>query len=84
MEKDSSGKLLASKETMKHLRWHADPDCTLGVSGRAKLVEEYNDTDRNHRPDLMKLLNEIKELSFTRDYYLTREQLIEMYERNVK
>jgi hypothetical protein len=69
---------------MKHLRWHPDPNCTLGVSGRAKLLEEYNDNDRNHRPDLLSMLDEIKELAFTRDYYLTREHLIEMYERNVR
>ena len=69
---------------MKHLRWHPDPNCTLGVSGHAKLLEEYNDNDRNHRPDLLSMLDEIKELAFTRDYYLTREHLIEMYERNVR
>ena len=69
---------------MKQLRWHADPNCPLGVSGQAKLVEEYDDDDRNHRPDLQAMLDEIKELAFTRNYYLNREHIEEMYERLVR
>lgn len=69
---------------MKHLRWHPDPKCPLGVSGQAKLVEEYDDDDRNHRPDLQAMLNEIKALAFTRNYYLNREHVEEMYERLVR
>jgi len=69
---------------MKHLRWHPDPNCPLGVSGQAKLVEEYDDDDRNHRPDLTAMINEIKQLAFTRNYYLNKEHIGEMYERMVR
>jgi hypothetical protein len=69
---------------MKQLRWHADPNCPLGVSGRAKLLEEYDDNDRNHRPDLQAMLDEIKELALTRNYHLSREDIVKMYERLVR
>jgi hypothetical protein len=66
-----------------HLRWHPDPTCSLGVSGRAKLVEEYNELDlRYTNQKAMSLADEIDDLAGRRNYYISEETLIELYRKH--
>lgn len=72
---------MASKENMKHLRWHPDPNCTLGVSGQAKLVEEYNDEDRKHsNKNIQSLIDEIYQLAVKGNSYISKEDWVELFE----
>ena len=66
-----------------HLRWHPDPTCSLGVSGQAKLVEEYNELDRRYtNQKAMSLAAEIDDLAGRRNYYISEETLIELYRKH--
>jgi hypothetical protein len=66
-----------------HLRWHPDPTCSLGVSGQAKLVEEYNELDRRYtNQKAMSLAAEIDDLAGGRNYYISEETLIELYRKH--
>jgi hypothetical protein len=68
---------------LPHLRWHPDPTCSLGVSGRAKLVEEYNELDlRYTNQKAMLLAAEIDDLAGRRNYYISEEMLIELYKKH--
>ena len=63
---------------MKHLRWNPKP-CSLGVSGTAKLVEDYDDDDRYHKGRMAALIAELQELTVVKNYQITQEQLVQMY-----
>ena len=71
-----------SKHTyMKQLRWHADPNCPLGVSGRAKLLEEYDDEDRKHsNKNIQSLIDEIYQLAVKGNSYISKEDWVELFE----
>jgi hypothetical protein len=69
--------------TLPTLRWHSDPTCSLGVSGRAKLVEEYNDLDRRFTNQRMRtLIRELDQLAVRRNYFVSEETLIELYRKH--
>ena len=65
---------------MKQLRWHPKP-CTLGVSGTAKLVVDYDDDDRYHKGNMAALIAELQDLAITKNYYIAKEDLIQMYDQ---
>jgi hypothetical protein len=57
--------------SLPHLRWHSDPTCPLGVSGRAKLVEEYDDRDRRYTNQRMRTLTrELDHLAVRRNSFV--------------
>ena len=63
-----------------HLRWIPKSECTLGVSGRAKLVDDYNELDRNHNnKNMQALADEIIQLAVRRNHYISKEDLVKMY-----
>jgi len=69
--------------TLPTLRWNSDPTCSLGVSGRAKLVEEYNDLDRRYTNQRMRtLIRELDQLAVRRNYFVSEETLIELYRKH--
>ena len=68
---------------MKHLRWHPKP-CALGVSGTAKLVDDYDDDDKYHKGNMATLIAEIQDLAVVKNYQITRERLVEMYDEHTK
>ena len=61
---------------MKKLRWNPKP----GGSGTAKLVADYDDDDKYHKGSMVALIAELRELSVQRNYQITREQLVQMYD----
>jgi hypothetical protein len=63
---------------MKHLRWNPKP-CALGVSGTAKLVEDYDDDDRYHKGGMAALIAELQDLTIVKNHQVTQEQLVQMY-----
>jgi len=68
---------------LPHLRWHPDPTCSLGVSGQAKLVEEYNDLDRRFTNQRMRtLIRELDQSAVRRNYFVSEETLIELYRKH--
>jgi hypothetical protein len=68
---------------LPHLRWHSAPSCSLGVSGRAKLVEEYNELDRRYTNQRMRtLVRELDQLAVRRNYFISEETLIELYRKH--
>ena len=64
---------------MKHLRWNPKP-CALGVSGTAKLVDDYDDDDRYHKGSMAALIAKLQDLTVVKNYQVTREQLVQMYD----
>ena len=64
---------------MKHLRWNPKP-CALGVSGTAKLVADYDDDDLHHKGSMAALIAELRDLTVVKNYQVTREQLVQMYD----
>ena len=68
---------------MKHLRWNPKP-CALGVSGTAKLVADYDDDDKYHKGSIAALIAELRDLTVIRNYQVTREQLLQMYDTAMK
>jgi len=68
---------------LPHLRWNSDPTCSLGVSGQAKLVEEYNDLDRRFTNQRMRtLIRELDQLAVRRNYFISEEIVIELYRKH--
>lgn len=67
------------RQEMKQLRWHSKP-CALGVSGTAKLVADYDDDDRHHKGSMAALIAELRDLSVVKNYHITREQIVQMYD----
>ena len=68
---------------LPHLRWHSDPTCSLGVSGQAKLVEEYNEMDRRYSNQRMStLVDELFDLAIRRNYFISEETLIHLYRKH--
>ena len=65
---------------MTHLRWHSKP-CTLGVSGTAKLVGDYDNDDKHHKGSMAALIAELHDLTVVKNYQITREQLVQMYDK---
>ena len=65
---------------MKQLRWHPKP-CTLGVSGTAKLVVDYDDDDKHYKGRMATLIAELQDLVVVKNYQITREQLVQMYDK---
>ena len=65
------------------LRWHLNPTCSLGVSGQAKLVEEYNELDRKYtNQKAMSWAAKIVDLAGRKNYYISEETLIELYRKH--
>jgi hypothetical protein len=68
---------------LPHLRWHSDPTCSLGVSGQAKLVEEYDHMDRRYTNQRMQALTgELVDLASRRNYFISEETVIELYRKH--
>jgi hypothetical protein len=68
---------------LPHLRWHSDPTCSLGVSGQAKLVEEYDHMDRRYTNQRMRtLIRELDQLAVRRNYFVSEDSLIELYRKH--
>jgi hypothetical protein len=65
---------------MKQLRWNPKP-CALGVSGTAKLTSEYDDDDKHHKGRMAALIAELHDLAIVKNYQITREHLMEMYDK---
>lgn len=61
---------------MKQLRWNPKS----GVSGTAKLVEDYDDDDKYHKGSMVALIAELWDRSVVENYQITREQLVRMYD----
>jgi hypothetical protein len=69
--------------SLPHLRWHSDPTCSLGVSGQAKLVEEYNELDRRYTNQRMRtLIRELDQLAVRCNYFISEETVIELYRKH--
>jgi hypothetical protein len=68
---------------VKHLRWNPKP-CALGVSGAAKLVADYDNDDKYHKGSMAALIAELRDLTVVRNYQVTREQLLQMYDTAMK
>lgn len=64
---------------LKKLRWNPKP-CALGVSGTAKLVEDYDDDDKYHKGSMRWLIAEIWALSVVGNNKITREDLMQLYD----
>jgi len=68
---------------LSHLRWHSAPSCSLGVSGQAKLVEEYDHMDRRYTNQRMQALTgELFDLASRRNYFISEEIVIELYRKH--
>ena len=68
---------------LPHLRWHSDPTCSLGVSGQARLVEEYDHMDRRYTNQRMQaLVGELFDLASRRNYFISEETLIKLYRKH--
>ena len=68
---------------LHHLRWIPNPNCPFGVSGQAKLVEDYNELERKHsNKNIQSLIDEIYQLAVKRNFYITKEKLVELYEKH--
>jgi hypothetical protein len=68
---------------LPHLRWHSAPTCSLGVSGQAKLVEEYDHMDRRYTNQRMQALTgELFDLASRRNYFISEETVIELYRKH--
>jgi hypothetical protein len=68
---------------LPHLRWHSAPSCSLGVSGQAKLVAEYDHMDRRYTNQRMRtLIRELDQLAVRRNYFVSEETLIELYRKH--
>ena len=68
---------------LPHLRWHSSPTCLLGVSGQAKLVEEYNHMDRRYTNQRMQALTgDLFDLASRRNYFISEETVIELYRKH--
>jgi hypothetical protein len=68
---------------LPHLRWHSAPSCSLGVSGQAKLVEEYDHMDRRYTNQRMQALTgELFDLASRRNYFISEETMIELYRKH--
>jgi len=68
---------------LPHLRWHSAPTCPLGVSGQAKLVEEYDHMDRRYTNQRMQALTgELFDLASRRNYFISEETVIELYRKH--
>jgi hypothetical protein len=68
---------------LPHLRWHSAPTCSLGVSGQAKLVEEYDHMDRRYTNQRMQALTgELFALASRRNYFISEETVIELYRKH--
>jgi hypothetical protein len=65
---------------MKQLRWHPKP-CVLGVSGTAKLAMDYDNDDKHHKGSIASLVAELKDLAIVKNYQITRDQLMQMYDK---
>jgi hypothetical protein len=67
---------------LPHLRWHSAPTCSLGVSGQAKLVEEYDHMDRRYTNQRMQALTgDLFDLASRRNYFISEETVIELYRK---
>jgi hypothetical protein len=68
---------------LPHLRWHADSTCSLGVSGQAKLVEEYDHMDRRYINQRMRtLIRELDQLAVRSNFFVSEETVIELYRKH--
>ena len=68
---------------LPHLRWHSDPTCSLGVSGQAKLVADYDHMDRRYTNQRMSaLVGELFDLASRKNYFISEETLIELYRKH--
>jgi hypothetical protein len=68
---------------LPHLRWHSNPTCSLGVSGQAKLVEEYSELDRRYTNQRMSaLVGELFDLAVRRNYFISEETVIKLYRKH--
>ena len=63
---------------MRHLRVTGDK-----LAWRAKLVEDYNIDDRQHKDAMLALIEDIKQLAVVRDYYIDRETISKLYDRHI-
>jgi hypothetical protein len=63
---------------MRHLRVHIN-----ATGWRAKLVEEYDIDDEHHKAAMAALIEDIKELTLVRDYYIDRETISKLYDRHI-
>ena len=69
--------------TLPTLRWHSDPTCPLGVSGQAKLVEEYDHMDCRYTNQRMRALTrELDKLAVRSNYFVSEETVIELYRKH--
>ena len=67
---------------MRVLRWHPKP-CALGVSGTAKLVEEYDADDKHHKQAIRNLIADLHDLAVARQYYIDRDTLLKLYDQHI-
>jgi hypothetical protein len=68
---------------LHHLRWIPNPNCPFGVSGSAKLVEEYNELERKHsNKNMQSLIDEMNHLAVKRNFYITKEAWVELFEKH--
>jgi len=51
------------------------------VSGNSKLSAEYDDDDRQHKGRIALLIAELQDLAITKNYYIAKEDLIQMYDK---
>ena len=66
-----------------HLRWIPNLNCPLGVSGQAKLVEDYNELDHKHsNKNMQSLIDEIYQLAVKKNFSITKEALVELFEKH--
>ena len=63
---------------MRHLRVHGTAE-----KWSAKLVEEYDLDDENHKHAISNLMYELRELAVVRNYYVDRETMMQLYDKHM-
>jgi hypothetical protein len=63
---------------LRHLRVTGDK-----LAWRAKLVEDYDIDDRQHKAAMLALIEDIKQLAVVRNYYIDRETISKLYDRHI-
>ena len=63
---------------MRHLRVHGTTE-----KWSAKLVEEYDIDDKNHKQAMTNLINDLASLAVVRNYYIDPNTMMKLYDQHM-